>query len=122
MCVGTPAGTPAIVSVDHFPFIDESLARPARRPGAAVCGSWAEWDRTNPRAGDYGGVMIRRSTGGVPRAPSSNDTLVTDTAESATSFADSGPSADTTYSYALFRHDASHLRRGGDHGQRLIGQ
>ena len=62
---------------------------------------------TNPADADLAGVMIRRAAGATPPASATSGTLVTDAAKPATSFTDTGLTAGTQYSYALFAHDAT---------------
>ncbi len=61
---------------------------------------------TNPADSDLAGVMIRRATGATPPAIPTAGTEVTDTTGSTATFTDTGLTAGTTYSYALFAHDA----------------
>jgi chitodextrinase len=61
----------------------------------------------NPSDKDFTGVTIRRTTGSVAPASQVDGTAVTDTDRNATTFADTGLTADTTYTYALFAHDGS---------------
>ena len=61
---------------------------------------------TNPVDTDFTGVMIRRAQGTTAPASPTAGTLVVDTAKSATSYTNGGLAAGTTYSYALFAHDA----------------
>ncbi|MET8311356.1 cutinase family protein [Micromonospora sp. NPDC005173] len=60
---------------------------------------------TNPADADFAGVMIRRASGATPPQSATAGSLVTDTAHTVTSFTDTGLSAGTQYSYALFAHD-----------------
>ena len=69
--------------------------------GGSVTLSW-----TNPTDTDFVGVMIRRSAGTTPPTLTTG-TLVTDTANTTRSYTDTGLSAPTQYSYALFAHDAA---------------
>jgi hypothetical protein len=62
---------------------------------------------TNPTAPDFAGVMIRRVVGPSPPASPTAGTLVTRTAEAATSYTDTGLAGDTQYSYALFAFDTA---------------
>jgi outer membrane protein assembly factor BamB len=61
---------------------------------------------TNPGDGDYAGAMIRRAVGPTPPANAAAGTLVVDKATPGTSHTDTGLTAGTTYSYAVFAHDA----------------
>ena len=51
--------------------------------------------------------MIRRLQGPVPPTSTTAGTLVTDAAKPATSYTDTGLTAGTQYSYALFAHDGT---------------
>ena len=64
--------------------------------------SWA-----NPGDADFTGVTIRRAVGATAPGTPSSGTPVADTGRTVTSFKDSGLADNTTYSYALFAHDAS---------------
>lgn len=90
------AGTPPSDTTAPGP-VTALTASPA---ATTVALSW-----TNPTAADFAGVMIRRAPGATPPQSATAGTLVTDTAETATSFTDTGLSAGTQYSYALFAHD-----------------
>ena len=60
---------------------------------------------TNPADSDLSGVMIRRAVGPTPPATPTAGTLVVDKAAPGTTHTDTGLSAGTQYSYALFAHD-----------------
>ncbi len=61
---------------------------------------------TNPSDSDFAGVMIRRAVGSVPPSSPTAGTLVTDTSGSVASYSDTALAPGTTYSYALFAHNA----------------
>ena len=61
---------------------------------------------TNPAAADYAGAMVRRAVGSTPPANPTAGTLVVDKATPGTSHVDTGLTPGTTYSYAVFAHDA----------------
>ncbi len=61
---------------------------------------------TNPGDVDFAGAMIRRAVGSTPPGSPTSGTLVADKAQPGTSHTDSGLTAGTTYSYAVFAHDA----------------
>ena len=58
---------------------------------------------TNPGDGDLAGVMIRRAAGSTPPSSPTSGTLVVQ--KSGTSHTDTGLSASTQYSYAVFAYD-----------------
>ena len=60
---------------------------------------------TNP-GGDFTGALVRRSIGTVAPASPTQGTQIASTAAGITSFADTGLAPGTTYSYAVFAHDA----------------
>lgn len=62
---------------------------------------------TDPPSTDYTGVMIRRTLGTTPPQSPTDGTAVADVAAPGASFIDSGVQGATTYSYALFAHDAA---------------
>lgn len=64
---------------------------------SAVALSW-----TNPKAGTFSGVMIRRSLGAIAPATSTSGTLVATVSFKSTSHTDKPVAADTKYSYSLF--------------------
>ena len=64
---------------------------------------------TNPTKASLTGVMIRRAAGAVAPTSPTTGTLVTDAAKPATSFADTGLTPGTQYSYALFAHEGTPL-------------
>ena len=65
---------------------------------------------TNPTDDAYAGVMIRRAEGTTPPASASDGTAVGDVAAPDDTVTDSGLTAGTTYSYAVFAHDdAQHV-------------
>ena len=61
---------------------------------------------TNPASADYAGAMVRRAVGSTPPANPSAGTLVVDKAAPGASHVDVGLAPGTTYSYAVFAHDA----------------
>ena len=61
---------------------------------------------TNPASADYAGAMVRRAVGSTPPANPSAGTLVVDKAAPGASHVDIGLAPGTTYSYAVFAHDA----------------
>ena len=61
---------------------------------------------THP-GGDYTGAMVRRADGETPPATPTDGTLVVDMPWPDTTAVDTGLSVATTYSYAVFAHDAS---------------
>jgi len=61
----------------------------------------------NPIDKDFTGVTIRRAAGANAPASQLDGTAVKDTDQSATTFTDTGLTAGTEYSYALFAHDSS---------------
>ncbi len=61
---------------------------------------------TNPGDADLVGVVVRRATGPTPPASPTSGTAVGDVAKPGASITDSGLSAGTQYSYALFAKDA----------------
>ena len=62
---------------------------------------------TNPTNADFAGVTIRRSTGAVPPAnPTAGTAVPVPLSTSAVSFTDTGLTAGTQYSYAVFARDA----------------
>jgi len=61
----------------------------------------------NPADKDFAGVTIRRAEGAAAPTSQVSGTAVTDTDRNETSFTDTGLTADTTYTYALFAHDGS---------------
>lgn len=70
---------------------------------------------TNPTSASYTGVLIRRAVGSTPPVSPSDGTYIADVASPTSSVADSGVTANTTYSYALFAHDAT-----GDFGPAAV--
>jgi len=76
------------------------IATPA---STSIALSW-----TNPADASFTGVMIRRAAGATPPATATAGTLVVDAAKPATSYTNTGLTASTQYSYALFAHDATH--------------
>src|SRR5665648_1212526 len=62
---------------------------------------------TNPTAASFTGVMIRRGLGAAPPASPTSGTLVVDAAKPATSYTNTGLTAGTQYSYALFAHNGT---------------
>src|SRR5665648_1052155 len=74
-------------------------AVPATTPLAS---SWP-----NPTAASFTGVMIRRALGATPPASPTSGTLVVDAAKPATSYTNTGLTAGTQYSYALFAHNGT---------------
>ena len=74
----------------------------AQGTGSDLTLSW-----TNPTDADFAGVIIRRAVGPTAPASPTAGTLVTTTAEAATSFTDTGLAGDTQYSYALFAFDTA---------------
>ena len=61
----------------------------------------------NPTDKDFTGVTIRRAAGAMAPASQLDGTAVKDTDRNATTFTDTGLTAGTEYSYALFAHDSS---------------
>ena len=61
----------------------------------------------NPTDKDFTGVTIRRAAGANAPASQLDGTAVKDTDRNATTFTDTGLTAGTEYSYALFAHDSS---------------
>ena len=61
---------------------------------------------SNPGDADYAGAMIRRAAGPTPPSSPTSGTLVVDKVQPGTSHTDGGLTAGTTYSYAVFAHDA----------------
>ena len=88
--------------------IDVAAPRPVTLRGVSAISldsvtlTWA-----NPTNTDFTGVTIRRAAGSIAPASQVDGTAVTDTDRNSTSFTDTGLTADTTYSYALFAHDSS---------------
>lgn len=62
---------------------------------------------TDPSSTDYTGVVIRRTLGTTPPQSPTDGTPVADVAAPGGSFVDTGVQGSTTYSYALFAHDAA---------------
>ncbi|MBK8468233.1 MAG: IPT/TIG domain-containing protein [Actinomycetales bacterium] len=62
---------------------------------------------TNPDNPTYAGVTIRRAKGTTPPATPGEGVLVGDVSAPATKFIDMGVKSGSTYSYALFAHDAA---------------
>jgi PKD domain/Fibronectin type III domain len=62
---------------------------------------------TNPTDADLTGAVIRRALGDSAPATITDGTAVTDLTTPATSFTDTTLDPDTTYSYAVFAHDAT---------------
>src|SRR5665648_265731 len=62
---------------------------------------------TNPTTASFTGVMIRRALGNIPPTSPTAGTLVTDAAKPATTYTNTGLTAGTQYSYALFAHNAT---------------
>ena len=87
--------------------VDRTAPASVTRVGFLVTSDSATLSWVNPTDKDFTGVTIRRAVG--PQAPTSpvGGTAVTDTTRNVTTFKDSGLAAGTTYSYALFAHDAS---------------
>ena len=62
---------------------------------------------TNPPETSLTAVMIRRAEGAIPPSSASAGTLVAEVATPGVTFADSGLTPGTQYSYALFAHDGA---------------
>jgi hypothetical protein len=62
---------------------------------------------TNPTTGPFTGVVIRRATGTTPPPDAGSGTAVTTTSGPTTTYTDTGLTAGTTYSYALFATDGT---------------
>src|SRR5665648_471769 len=62
---------------------------------------------TNPTAASFTGVMIRRALGNIPPTSPTAGALVVDAAKPATTYTNTGLTAGTQYSYALFAHNAT---------------
>jgi alpha-tubulin suppressor-like RCC1 family protein len=72
---------------------------------ATTTGLTLQW--TNPTDPSVTGVMIRRAPGGTPPASPTAGALVADVPAPGSTRTDTGLTASTTYSYALFAHDAA---------------
>jgi hypothetical protein len=73
---------------------------------SAVSSSQLTLSWTNPTTAGFAGVVIRRAVGAVPPATPTDGTAAGSTGAAATTFTDTGLTASTQYSYALFAHDA----------------
>jgi hypothetical protein len=98
--VGLLAPAPAIAAGDVTP------PGPVRSVVVSADASSVSLSWANPGAADFTGVMIRRSVGSTPPSTPTAGTLVADTAKPVKTFVDTGLTTGTTYSYALFAHDA----------------
>ena len=96
----------ATLTVTTAPAPDTIPPGPVTDVLSNVTASSVDLSWVNPVDADFAGVMIRRATGATPPASPTAGTLVTDTAEAATSFTDTDVAAGAQYSYALFAHDA----------------
>lgn len=70
-----------------------------------VTPSSASFSWTNPTAGDFAGVRVRRAVGSTPPASPTAGTQAADVAKPGTTFTDTGLSPGTHYSYAFFAYD-----------------
>jgi RHS repeat-associated protein len=73
----------------------------ADNTGSAIALSW-----TNPTGPDYQGVVVRRAVGITPPSSPTEGTLVGETSDKVHEITDKTVTAGTTYSYALFAHNA----------------
>jgi hypothetical protein len=99
--VTTQLSTEKLVAPDTTPPGPVSVLSATSPTDTAVTLTW-----TNPTDVDFAGVLIRRAIGTTPPASPTDGTGVADVAAPATTFTDTGLTPDTTYSYALFAHDA----------------
>ena len=100
-------GSSAIVAADQFIYVDRTPPGPVtglRVSGTTPTGINLAW--TDPADSDFAGVMIRRAAGSTPPSSPTAGTLVADVGFGSTSFTDTGLTPGSTYSYALFAHDA----------------
>lgn len=84
------------------PVAGLTLAVNAANQAPSIALTW-----TDPSSTDYTGVIIRRTVGATPPQSPIDGTAVADVAAPGASFIDSGVQGATTYSYALFAHDAA---------------
>jgi alpha-tubulin suppressor-like RCC1 family protein len=98
---GTPLySVAATVTSTTLPDPVSSVA--AVPASTSIAFSW-----TSPQAASVTGVMIRRLAGATPPASPTDGVLVSDVGSPATTYTDTGLTAETRYSYALFAHDAT---------------
>jgi len=88
----------AVVAATPGP-VTNLIAIPA---STSIALSW-----TNPTSASLTGVMIRRAAGPTAPASATAGTLVADAAKPATSYTNTGLTAGTQYSYALFAHNGT---------------
>jgi hypothetical protein len=104
--VVTPGGTSAPVAADRYGYVSP-LGLVTNLSASKVTSSSVTLSWSNPSSPGFSGVMIRRAQGATPPASTSAGTLVTKTGPTATSYTDSGLTAATEYSYAVFADDGA---------------
>jgi len=99
-------GTSAPVSKSRYTYLDTTPPPPVSGlKVAATTSTTIRLSWTDPASGNYAGVIIRRAAGTVPPATPTSGTAVTNLAAPGKTWTDTGLSAKTTYSYALFAHN-----------------
>ncbi len=76
----------------------------ASNTGSSISLSW-----TNPSGPDFAGVVVRRAVGSTPPASPTEGTAVAETTGETHTLTDNTVTLGTTYSYALFAHNALHV-------------
>jgi hypothetical protein len=94
-------------TVTARPPADTTAPGPVTGLGATVADTSIQLAWTNPADLDFTGVTIRRAVGAVPPATRIDGTAVTGGVATSTSYTDTGLTANTQYSYAVFAHDGA---------------
>jgi hypothetical protein len=103
----TAGGTSAATAADHFTYQSAELAPVTglTAAGATVTSITLVW--TPSASADVDGVTIRRAAGTTPPAGPTDGDAVADVGSGTAFYVDSGLTSGTTYSYAVFAHNAA---------------
>ena len=103
----TAGGTSAATTADRFTYESAELAPVTGLTAAGASISTITLTWTPSASADVNGVTIRRAAGATPPASPTDGDAVAEVAPTTAFYVDSGLTAGTTYSYAVFAHNAA---------------